>query len=37
MVIIGQGSAAHGDTKMALDVIIVEVKGRGGSLHFAKL
>ena len=37
MVIVGQGSAVHRDIKMALDVLVVKVKGSGGSLRRAQL
>ena len=36
MVIVGQGSAVHRDTKMALDVLVTKVKNSGGSLRCAQ-
>ena len=37
MVIVGQGSTVHRDIKMALDVLVVKVKGSGGSLRCVQL
>ena len=37
MVIVGQGSVVHRDIKMALDVLVVKLKGSGGSLHCVQL
>ena len=37
MVIVGQGSAVHRDIKIALDVLVVKLKGSSGSLRRAQL